>query len=451
MAGAERVMLSPPTRRVLLLQGPPTPFFSVLERAFVEAGVPVRRVLLNAGDSLRAGRRGIPFRGTLAGFEDFLEDTMLREGITDVLYFADRVPYHRLAEEVAGRLGAIPYAIENGYLRPDWLTLEPGGMGAFSRFPADRTSIMRIAEGAPAVDEAVLYGHAFPLEAWYDVSYNLVRLLGTPRYPHFEADRPQSPVLEYVSWLPQLVRRQVAQARAPGQLRRLVEDGRPFFFLPLQLQEDYQIRHNSPWRHLPDFLDEVLASFARAAPDEAKILVKIHPLDNGLQRWPRTIARLTRRHGLAGRVVMLSAGSLTDMLGHCRGVVLVNSTVGVHALRALKPTKTLGVAVYDMDGLTDPQPLDGFWSAPRAPEPAIVDAFVRALARATQLKGSFYDPEGMRAGAAEIVARVIAGIGAGSFFEPVPPRLPRARAMGVAIPPPLSRRQGAVEHATRLW
>lgn len=444
-------MLSPPSRRVLLLQGPPTPFFSVLSRAFRDAGVPVRRVLLNAGDWLVAGGRGTSFRGRLPEFEGFLEDLILREGITDVLYFADRVPYHRIAEEVAERLGATPYAVENGYLRPDWLTLEPGGMGAYSRFPADRAAIESIAKGAPAVDDTVHYRHSFATEAAYDVAHTFARLLGTPVYRHFDADRPNHPLLEYLSWLPQLVRRQAARVRAPRQLGDFLASGRPFFLLPLQLQEDYQIRHNSPWQHLPDMVDEVFASFARAAPGDSHLLVKIHPLDNGLQNWQRTVRRLAARHGIGERILMLSAGSLTDMLAHTRGVVLVNSTVGLYALRALRPTKPLGVAIYDIDGLTDRQPLDGFWQNPSAPDPNLVDAFVRALARATQLKGSFYDPAGMQAGATEIVARVLAGVGRSPIFQTPPPRLPHARAIGVPVPEPLSRHHVPVELATRLW
>jgi capsular polysaccharide export protein len=139
------------------------------------------------------------------------------------------------------------------------------------------------------------------------------------------------------------------------------------------------------------------------------------------------------------------------MLAESRGVVLVNSTVGLYALRANKPTKALGVAIYDMPGLTDQQPLDTFWTQPQPPDPALVDAFVRALARATQLKGSFYNVSGMEAAAAEIVARVLAGVGATDWFETPPPRLARARAIGVPVPETLCRRQEAVEPATRLW
>jgi len=431
-------MKSPDSRRVLLLQGPPSTFFAVLARAFSAAGIPVTRVKFNTGDDLRA-RGGVSFRGRLDEFGPFLFRLMRREAITDVVYFADRLPYHRIAERVAHAVGATPYAVENGYLRPDWLTLEPGGMGAFSRFPTDRAHINAIADGAPPIDDRVLYRHSFSTEAYYDVSHTLTRLIGSGRYPHYERDRPNHPLREYLSWLPQLVRRQWEQTRAPSQLRRVVAQNKPFFLFPMQLQEDYQIRHNSRYSKLSTLVDEVFASFARAAPAAASLLVKIHPLDNGLQNWRRTLKRAKRDYGLTGRIRLLSAGPLTEMLAHCEGVVLVNSTVGLTALRSGRPTKTLGAAIYDLPGLTEQAPLDAFWQDPAVPDAGFVDVFVRALARATQLKGSLYDPAGMEAGAQEIVRRVATGVGQSSWFVYPPPRLARAAELGVVLDPPVGR------------
>ncbi|WMS41508.1 capsular biosynthesis protein [Acuticoccus sp. MNP-M23] len=431
-------MKAPDARRVLLLQGPPSPFFGVLARQFKSAGIPVTKIKLHAGDGLRAGE-GIGFTGKINEFAPFLRRVMRRHAITDVLYFADRLPYHRVAEKVAGEMGATPYAVENGYIRPDWLTLEPGGMGAFSRFPTDRNHIEAIADGAPPVDDSVLYSHSFTTEAYYDVSYTLFGLAAALRYPHYERDRDNHPLKEYFSWLPQLVRRNVARKRAPRQLARVLAENRPFFLFPMQLQEDYQIRHNSRYTGLATLVDDVFSSFARTAPEEALLLIKIHPLDNGLQNWRQIMKDAKRKYGLTGRIRLLAAGSLPEMLAACEGVVLVNSTVGLTALRAGKPTKAMGAAVYDLPGLTSQQSLDEFWQKPAAPDMAYVETFVRALAAATQLKGSFYDPAGINAGADEIVRRVATGIGSSSWFVSPPPRLEKAAAMGVPLDPPVGR------------
>ncbi|MEM0908574.1 MAG: capsular biosynthesis protein, partial [Pseudomonadota bacterium] len=370
---------------------------------------------------------------TLTEFAPFLTRLMRREAITDVLYFADRLPYHQIAEGVANGLGATPYAVENGYLRPDWLTLEPGGMGLFSRFPTAWDHIKAIADGAPQIDPTIQFGHSFAKEAYFDVSHTLTRVFATGLYPHYERDRAHHPIREYLSWLPQLVRRQWARSRADAKTQKIIAEGKPFFLFPMQLQEDYQIRHNSKYHDFATLVDEIFGSFARGAPAGALLLVKIHPLDNGLQNWRKTLKEAKHVHGLTGRIRLLSAGPLADMLEHTSGVVLVNSTVGLTALREARPVKTLGAAVYDIERLTDQQPLDTFWENPKAPDPDAVDVFVRALARATQLKGSFYDPPGMDQGAREIVRRVATGVGGSSWFVTPPPRLSRAQTLGIEV------------------
>lgn len=439
-------------RRVLLLQGPPTRFFSVLGSAFAARGIPVQRVLFNGGDALRD--RGIPFRGRLDEFGPFLDRLIEAEGITDVLYFADRLPYHRIAERVATLRGVTPYAVENGYIRPDWITLEPGGMGAYSRFPTDRDAVLAIADGAPPVDDVIRYRHTFVTEAYNDITHTFARLASTPRYPHYERDRPNHPVLEYISWLPQLLRRQRARWRADRQLAGVIAENSPYFLLPMQLQEDYQIRHNSRYAALADFIEEVFGSFAAYAPKESSLVIKLHPLDNGLENWPRVLKDAKRRFGLTGRIRFMGAGPLLEMLHASSGVVVVNSTVGLVALREGVPVKTLGAAVYDGPGLTDQNPLDTFWRKPDPPDRAYVDAFVRALGRATQLKGSFFDPEGMQVGAAEIVRRVASGIGERDWFVTPPPRLEEARRSGVPREPGVALSRGRtvqIDQMTNLW
>lgn len=421
-------------RRVLLLQGPPTHFFAVVRAAFEEAGVPVWRVALHNGDALRAGGEVLPFRGRLEEFGAYLEEVIDRHAISDVLYYADRPPYHRIAQQVAAKTGVNAYVIENGYLRPDWLTLEPYGMSAYSRFPVDRAKIEAMAADAPPVEDTSLYGHTFAHEGWLDVTYNFSSLAGSLRYPHYVRDR-HHPIREYWSWLPQLVRRIVAQKQAPKRIAALNALNRPYFLFPLQLQEDYQIRHNSRYVRLSEMIHQVFGSFARAAPPEMMLLVKVHPLDNGIENWTGVLKRAKREYGLTGRIRLMSAGPLEQMLARCKGVVLANSTVGLTAIRSGKPVLALGAAVYDLPGLTSRQSIDGFFRKPEAPDPVFADAFIRALTLATQLKGSFYHPDGMEVAAREIVRRVLAGYATRPWFEAEPPRLAPAIAEGVPADP----------------
>ncbi len=43
------------------------------------------------------------------------------------------------------------------------------------------------------------------------------------------------------------------------------------------MQNDYQLRANSPFRHQRDAIELVLSSLKRAAPEDFHVMFKIHP------------------------------------------------------------------------------------------------------------------------------------------------------------------------------
>jgi capsular polysaccharide export protein len=200
----------------------------------------------------------------------------------------------------------------------------------------------------------------------------------------------------------------------------------------MQMQGDYQVRRASGYGRLDAMIEDVTASFARHAPPRARLVFKLHPLENGLRDWPRAIARAAARHGLADRVETLDGGDLGRLLDGAAGAVTLNSTAGLEALRRGVPVATLGIAVYAMAGTTHQGPLDAFWRAPPRPCAATVAAMLRLMRASIQVKGNFFTPEGRAAGVEGAAGRLLAGTvnGHGAFADP-PPRLARARAMGV--------------------
>ena len=99
-------MPSPPSpRNILLLQGPPGRFWSELAAAIAAAGAGAHHLRLCTADALffRAAP-GVALhdhRGPLDAFQGRLDALMEREGITDILYYSDRHPYHRAAQRAA--------------------------------------------------------------------------------------------------------------------------------------------------------------------------------------------------------------------------------------------------------------------------------------------------------------------------------------------------------------
>jgi capsular polysaccharide export protein len=418
--------------KVLFLQGPPSGFWRQLADAFEVQGIGTKRVNFSFGDLLYWRKDGaINYRGTLRAWPRYLTELIRREGITDILYYADRLPYHRLAARVGRKLGVRCYAVEFGYLRPDWITLERDGMGRFSHFPNDPEHIRRIAAKVEAPDMVPHYAHTFNQEATNEVVYNLASYFGRPLFPFYKSDKYYDPLMDYLSWLPRMTRR---RHRLPENF--FSDDSASTYLLALQLQSDYQIRGNSPYRHLSQMLDQVIQSFARYAPDRSRLLVKQHPLDNDLEAWSKVVMETAARYRVKDRVFFIEEGELGGILKRSAGVVVVNSTTGIQSLRANVPTITLGAAVYDIAGLTHQGGIDSFWRHPEPIDKDLLADFISALAGAIQVKGNFYHPEGRRLAAETIAARVMGQtVNEPDAYVAVPPRLAWKR-----LPVPQERR-----------
>ncbi|MCZ8260684.1 MAG: capsular biosynthesis protein [Beijerinckiaceae bacterium] len=427
-------MTSPP-RVILMLHGPTAPFWRELGRGFEAAGHRVVKVHFALGEFLYWGRPGgIHYRGSLRNWPDFLRGLIRREGITDILYYADRFAYHVAARQVAEEAGLQAYALENGYLRPDWITLERGGMGAYSHMPVDPARYIALAAGCPPPDLAVRYPVGFWTEILHEVTYSWFNFFWRVLYPGWQSGKYYNSILEVLVGIPHLLRQKGLARAAEATIEARLASGRPYFVLPLQLQGDYQIRDNSPFTHIAEMIETVFASFARQAPAGADLVVKQHPHDNNAEDFATVVQQAARRHGLADRVFFIDGGDLGRLLASARGCVMINSTVGLFSLRKTCPTKILGAAIYDMPGLTHQGPLDGFWQNPEPVDAALVEAFVRVLAATIQVKGSFYHPEGRRQAVETVMRRILEGRvnEPGAFVDP-PPRLEAARRIGVPV------------------
>jgi capsular polysaccharide export protein len=123
-------------------------------------------------------------------------------------------------------------------------------------------------------------------------------------------------------------------------------------------------------------------------------------------------------------VFFIEIGNLQAILHACHGAVIVNSTTGLHSLRAGVPTIALGAAVFDVAGLTHQGGIDSFWRHPEKVDKDLLNDFIKALAGSVQIKGSFYHAEGRRLGAEGIIKRIREGLvnEPGAYVE-TPPRL----------------------------
>jgi capsular polysaccharide export protein len=377
-------------KRILMLQGPLGPFFKRLARDLEQAGAHVDKIDFNGGDWLFSPRGSITFTGRATEWPAFFERIVRELKIDMVLLFGDCRPLHRAAHEVAVKLGLELGVFEEGYVRPDYITMEPCGVNGNSRIP--RTPLFYL--GRPKIDvpPTVNVGNTFWHVARWAVLYYTASALLRPLFHHYAHHRPLT-MWEGGPWLRAGWRKHYFARRERGIQARLASTlNERYFLVPLQVHNDAQVHVHSNFDSVAAFIDTIIASFASFAPPDTYLVIKHHPMDRGYHDHSQLIDSLARMHGVCARVMYIHDQHLPTLLEHARGVVLVNSTVGLSALEHGTPLMVCGDAIYDMQGLTFQGPLDDFW---RVAEEHPVDRelylrFKNYLIEHTQLNGNFY-------------------------------------------------------------
>jgi len=375
-------------RRVLLLQGPVGPFFARFAEDLRTAGASVEKINFNAGDWLFYPS-GTTYRGTMDGWPAWLEEYLIQRDIDLVFLFGDCRPIHRSAHAVAKRLGIEVGVFEEGYLRPDFVTLERDGVNGNS-------GMSRQPEDYREAPDRILARRAMPRSywqmVWWGFWYFTIGGFGQVLFPHYRHHRPLT-IIEMFPWLLSPLRKAWYVWRERGILRHLetVADKR-FFLVPLQVHNDAQVTCHSGVGSVENFIADTIASFARHAPQDCLLVLKHHPMDRGYRTYTRQIQRAARDAGCEGRVLYIHDQHTPTLIRHARGVVVINSTVGLTAVGMKCPTKPVGGAIWDIAGLTYQGSLAEFWKDAQdaIPDAQLYRKFRDELITKTQLNGSFY-------------------------------------------------------------
>ena len=410
-------------RHFLFLQGPGGKFFAQLAKQLEAADVKTSRINVCAGDYFmwKPAANATSYRGSYHGWKDFLQSYLIANGVTDIIVFSDSRPYHRVAKQLAETLDINFFVFENGYLRPDWITLELGGVNGNSRFPRIRFEI----EALPAPPEPDYYQLDRPTRLqsyWPDVKFHFANTLFAPPVPVLPAASHGIAAVgtligHGLKWLQWPLRAR----RSLKELENLWRSGKPYYLFALQLEHDYQLIEHSPFENMRQAAARVIESFAKNAPEDSVLLVKNHPLDNNLVSRRRETTILARQHAaVADRVKFIETGPNPQILDNARGMITVNSTLGTSRAVPQGAGVCHGRAVYDIDGLTHQLGLDAFWRNPTPPDDALFVHFRRALvSEQCQIRGRFVTAQG-RSMAAQNCAERILGT---PFVEAVRTRL----------------------------
>lgn len=393
---AESSFAAPKVRSILLLQSLMGPLFRRLGKGLMDAGHTVHKVNFNGGDRLFWRLpNGIDYRGSLEDWPCALEGIIRRFGITDVALFGDCRDHHIPATRLCRELGVPVHVFEEGYIRPDWVTLELGGVNGHSSLPRDPAWYRKTAADLPPVPPHNQVPSSFQRRALEGLLYNAADVLTRWHYPHWSNHRPWHPVVEGFGWFRKLRRRKEREASSAALLARLEKSNSPYFLFPLQLDSDAQIRLHSPFAGIAGAIRMVIKSFATHAPSNTRLVVKEHPLDNGVRDWRQETMDMATLFGVADRVDYLPWGDIVPVARSAQGMVTINSTSGTLGLAMGIPVVALGHAIYDIPDITFQDGLDAFWLNHTAPDAETFAAFQRVLVERCLIPGGFFSDEAL--------------------------------------------------------
>lgn len=377
-------------KAVLFLQGPLGPFFRELARTFAAAGYVTHKISFNGGDRFYAGADHLAdYSGTPENWPVFLQKYLLKHNISAVFLLGDCRYYHRTAKPVCDQLGVAFMVFEEGYLRPNTITLEPHGVNALSRLDLSRETI-RDTEIC-STETPQIIGLSMRSRMLHASVYYWAAFFNRWRFPHYRHHRAFNPVREGYCWIRGYFRKKKVRASDQAIQDKLTgEFSQRFVLVPLQVHDDSQKIYHSAYDSVEAFIAEAMQSFQAFASPSQVLCFKHHPMDRGYTHYAAVINRLASQLGLDGRVYYCHDASLPVLYHHAQSVLTVNSTVGLSALLHHLPTKVMGKALYDIEGLTHQGSLASFWQNPQPVNDELFRRFQSLLFKKTQVNGSFF-------------------------------------------------------------
>lgn len=385
-------------RCFLFLQGPHGPFFNRLGKMLRTTGAQVWRVGFNAGDRAFWADKSsyISFEEPQENWPDRFAAIVAEKGVTDIVLYGDTRFIHAKAVKHAKAAGLTVHVFEEGYLRPYWVTYERGGSNGHSRLMDMSVDDMRkvLAGTELTSPEAPAHWGDMRQHVFYGALYHWFVMFRNSAYRHFKPHRDLGVVAEFRLYLRRLLMMPAHWVRRRVATKRIMRGGHPYHLALLQLEHDSSFQAHSPFASMGEFLELVIAGFAKDAPTHHHLVFKAHPLENGRIALRRLVLQLAENHGVAGRVHYVPGGKLAQLLDHARSAVTVNSTAALQVLRRGIPLKVFGVAVFDKPELVSTLPLDEFFGKPDRPDMRAYKEYRQYLLETSQIPGGFYSARG---------------------------------------------------------
>lgn len=282
------------------------------------------------------------------------------------------------------------YVFEEGYLRPNFITLEKNGVNANSKMPRQANFYLNYLSKNQNIKVQSING-AFKFMGFYAFLYWLFAFLLAPFYNNSLHHRKLNP-LECLIWARSLYRK-IYYSRSERKVKeKILKSKGGYFVAILQVFNDTQISKHYKGGSIEHFITQTLRSFAGHSRDKHNLVFKHHPMDRGYVNYEKLIKSHSKALGVENRVFYIHDFHLPTLFSNALGCITINSTAGLNALYHSCPLKVVGDAFYDFEGLTYQKDLDFFWKEAHTNKPnyTLYNKFVNYLLDTNQINANYY-------------------------------------------------------------
>lgn len=399
------------SQRVVLLQGPVGPFFNHLQNYLEANDLEVWRICFNAGDMFYSTKRNrIPFSGTLNEWRGWFSVFVKAAKIDLIILFGAERPVHRIARRIARMANVRVISLEEGYIRPGYVTIEEGGNNATSPLAGCLP---------PNGSEALLPGEvhekdykSFRPMCRHSAVYYTIRTLFAAGKQRYLFHRRFSFGHEVFCWVRNYWRKLMGQGRNFKLVQRLLEhfDGK-YYLVPLQVATDSQMKEAALGWDSTKLIAATLESFARHATRDSRLVFKIHPLERGHTHHRLLIESSAQAFGISARVDVIDTGSLGLLTRHAAGMITINSSSGLSAIFHGIPLLVVGNAFYAHDDLAvcgrGKPDFDSFWSCRLVADETERKYYIHWIKQQALKPGDFYAQGGIEAACQGVLERIL--------------------------------------------
>lgn len=377
---------------VILLQGPTSGLFGALavhlRRVF---GRDVIKVQFNAADAtIDHTAHDIVFKGPPEALADWYANLFGAAEPCAIVLYEDLRPQHALAMAVAQHYDIPVVILTEGYIQPDYVTLEVGGAHQHSSLRRRPIPLATLAQD----EQSKAYRLRLLTTAGRASIYLARRKLGQGKFAALDDPRQRSLRKEAISSGKSLIgmfshrRHDVA-----ASLELAAAYAGHYFVVALQGADDLQlIAAGHDWT-TEALIAETIASFASHAATDDVLVFKQSAMDVGRADWLPLITQHAIAAGVDQRVFYLRFARHEVLLQASRGLITINSAVGLVALHQGCPVFCLADAVYVRQGLAikgDVDDLAAFWNAPARVDMAFYERFRNFMIANTQVNANVH-------------------------------------------------------------